>query len=150
MHDELGNLTVNNAIVEINHDKKRLTLNLRVLITYCQEDVVKALTAELAKFDLQLTDLKWENPVHMPKDSPVIQNIMQVYCEVTGDHNVKPLAIGEGTYAKAMPNCVAFGTEFDIEELTMHVYNEYVKIDDLRKMLEIHTKSIPLLTKINK
>ncbi|AHF58016.1 Sapep family Mn(2+)-dependent dipeptidase [Spiroplasma eriocheiris] len=150
MHDESGNLTVNNGIVEINQDKTRLTLNLRVPITYHQEDVVKPLTTELAKFDLQLTDLKWENPVHMPKDSTMIQNIMQVYREVTGDHNAQPLAIGGGTYAKAMPNCVAFGAEFDIEESTMHAYNEYVKIDDLRKMLEIYTKSIPLLTKINK
>ncbi|SRX64271.1 Xaa-His dipeptidase [Mycoplasma mycoides subsp. capri] len=28
----------------------------------------------------------------------------------------------------------------------MHAYNEYVKIDDLKKMLEIYTKAIVLLT----
>ena len=83
----------------------------------------------------------------MPKDSPMIQNIMKVYREVTGDQKAQPIAIGGGTYAKSMPNCVAFGAEFDIEESTMHAYNEYVKISDLQKMLEIYTKAITLLTK---
>ncbi|AXF95614.1 hypothetical protein [Spiroplasma phoeniceum] len=52
---------------------------------------------------------------------------------MTGDTHTKPVAIGGGTYAKAMPNCVAFGAEFDINESTMHSYNEYVKLDDLKK-----------------
>ncbi len=82
----------------------------------------------------------------MPIDSPMIKNIMRVYRDVTGDQDAKPVAIGGGTYAKAMPNCVAFGAEFDINESTMHAYNEYVKISYLQKMLEIYTKAIPLLT----
>ncbi|WP_334199399.1 hypothetical protein [Spiroplasma citri] len=63
----------------------------------------------------------------------MIKNMMKVYQEVTGDNYTKPVAIGGGTYAKAMPNCVAFGAEFDINESTMHAYNEYVKVDDLKK-----------------
>ncbi len=50
----------------------------------------------------------------MPVDSPMIKNIMKVHQEVTGDTHTKPVAIDGGTYAKAMPNCVAFGAEFNI------------------------------------
>ncbi|WHQ36758.1 Sapep family Mn(2+)-dependent dipeptidase [Spiroplasma sp. SV19] len=146
MKDETGSLIVNNGIVEINAKKTRLTLNMRVPISYQLQDVEEPLIAELAKYHLQLTKISWEKPIHMPLDSFMIKNIMQVYRDVTGDQDAKPVAIGGGTYAKAMPNCVAFGAEFDINESTMHAYNEYVKISDLQKMLEIYTKAISLLT----
>lgn len=147
MKDETGLLIVNNGIVEINQEKTRLTLNMRVPISYKLPDVQKPLTAELKKYNLELTNISWQEALYMPVNSLMIKNIMKVYQEVTGDTHTKPVAIGGGTYAKAMPNCVAFGAEFDINESTMHSYNEYVKLDDLKKMLEIYTKAIPLLAK---
>ncbi len=146
MKDETGLLIVNNGIVEINAEKTRLTLNMRVPISYQLKDVEGPLGKELKNYHLELRNISWEKPIHMPIDSPMIKNIMQVYQDVTGVKEAKPVAIGGGTYAKAMPNCVAFGAEFDINESTMHAYNEYVKISDLQKMLEIYTKAIPLLT----
>ncbi|WP_400249465.1 hypothetical protein [Spiroplasma sp. ald] len=47
MKDETGLLIVNNGIVEINQEKTRLTLNMRVPISYKLPDVQKPLTAEL-------------------------------------------------------------------------------------------------------
>nr|WP_241568805.1 M20/M25/M40 family metallo-hydrolase [Spiroplasma endosymbiont of Megaselia nigra] len=120
---------------------------MRVPISYKLPDVQKPLTAELKKYNLELTNIYWQEALYMPVNSPMIKNIMKVYQEVTGDTHTKPVAIGGGTYAKAMPNCVTFGAEFDINESTMHSYNEYVKLDDLKKMLEIYTKAIPLLEK---
>ncbi|AGM25923.1 dipeptidase PepV [Spiroplasma syrphidicola EA-1] len=147
MVDETGHLIVNNGIVEIDKTKSRLTLNLRVPVTFTQEEIVAGLSAELKKYQLELKSVDWQIPIHMAKDSMMITNIMKVYREVTGDQKAQPIALGGGTYAKSMPNCVAFGAEFDLEDSTMHAYNEYVRISDLQKMLEIYTKSLPLLTK---
>ncbi|WFH00768.1 M20/M25/M40 family metallo-hydrolase [Spiroplasma citri] len=133
MKDEIGLLIVNNGIVEINQEKTRLTLNMRVPISYKLHVVQNPLIEELKKYNLELKNISWQEPLHMPVDSPMIKNMMKVYQEVTGDNYTKPVAIGGGTYAKAMPNCVAFGAEFDINESTMHAYNEYVKVDDLKK-----------------
>ena len=43
-----------------------------------------------------------------PSDSPVLGALLSAYREVTGDDS-RPISIGGGTYAKAMPNMVAFG-----------------------------------------
>lgn len=45
-----------------------------------------------------------------------------------GDTESQPQAIGGGTYAKSMPNCVAFGCEFKDEDNAIHGNNENIKI----------------------
>mgnify|MGYP002231501131 CR=1 FL=1 len=50
--------------------------------------------------------------------------------------------LGGGTYAKSMPNCVAFGCEFKDEDNAIHGNNENIKIDSLLKSTEIFAKAI--------
>lgn len=146
--DETGDLAQNLGIIEIKNGQQCLSMNYRVpVFTKPQEKFIPVLEAEVQKFGLKSEIVAIEDSVYVPKDSPMVQKIMQVYQEVTGDTKSEPLAIGGGTYAKAMPGLVAFGAEFNIEESTMHAYNEFVKIKDLEKMLEIYTKAIVLLTK---
>lgn len=58
------------------------------------------------------------------------------------DTESQPQAIGGGTYAKSMPNCVAFGCEFKDEDNAIHGNNENIKIDSLLKSTEIFAKAI--------
>ncbi len=51
---------------------------------------------------------KREKTARGPSDSPVLGALLSAYREVTGDDS-RPISIGGGTYAKAMPNMVAFG-----------------------------------------
>ncbi|AGJ90869.1 M20 family metallopeptidase [Mycoplasma putrefaciens] len=145
--DETGELTQNIGKIEIKDQKATLGVNYRVpVFTEPKQIFIPTLNDYLEKLNLTTEVVSIEDSVYVPKDSELIKKIMKVYQEVTGDLEAKPLAIGGGTYAKAMPNIVAFGAEFDIEESTMHAYNEYVRIDDLKKMLEIYAKAIVLLT----
>lgn len=54
---------------------------------------------------------KREKAARGPSDSPVLGALLSAYREVTGDDS-RPISIGGGTYAKAMPNMVAFGPNF--------------------------------------
>jgi len=45
--------------------------------------------------------------------------------------------MGGGTYAKAMPNIVAFGPIFPGDEAVEHKPNEYVELDKLMKNAKI-------------
>lgn len=54
---------------------------------------------------------KKKRPARGPSDSPVLGALLSAYREVTGDDS-RPISIGGGTYAKAMPNMVAFGPNF--------------------------------------
>ncbi|WP_031543254.1 Sapep family Mn(2+)-dependent dipeptidase [Mesoplasma photuris] len=147
--DETGDLTQNLGIIDIKDGSQRMAFNYRVpVFTEPKEKFIPVITEFVKKYNLETEVIAIEDSVYVPRDSDLIKGIMSVYQEVTGDMESQPLAIGGGTYAKSMPNIVAFGAEFDIEQSTMHAYNEYVKIDDLKKMLEIYTKAIVLLTKM--
>lgn len=146
--DETGSLTQNLGIIEVKNGSQRLAMNFRVpVFTNPKKVFIPRLNKEFARFKMEGKTIAVEDSVYIPKDSPMIKKIMQVYQEVTGDLKSKPLAIGGGTYAKAMPGLVAFGAEFDIDKSTMHAYNESVPLEDLKKMLEIYAKAIVLLTK---
>ncbi|WP_165885010.1 M20 family metallopeptidase [Mycoplasma capricolum] len=145
--DETGELTQNVGIIQIKNKDSKIGLNFRIpVFTNPNQIFIPTLTKYLEKINLSLEVKNIDNSLYVHQDSDLIKKIMKVYQEVTQDYKAKPIAIGGGTYAKAMPNVVAFGAEFDIENSTMHAYNEYVKIDDLKKMLEIYTKAIVLLT----
>lgn len=151
LSDETGNLTANNGIVELNNDNFRYTFNFRVPCqSDPQKDVIDKIALFVKKYNINIEVKAIEDKVYFKKDGHVVKNIMSVYQEVTGDFKSQPIAIGGGTFAKSMPNMIAFGAEFDLNESTMHAYNEYVKIDDLKKMIEIYTKSIIKLTTIKK
>lgn len=81
-------------------------------------------------------------PVYHKKDSALIRCLMEAYQEVTGDMDTEPMAIGGATYARALPNAVAFGPLFPYEEELAHEANEFLSIESLQKMTEIFVKGL--------
>jgi len=61
---------------------------------------------------------------------------MKVYREQTGRRE-PPKCIGGGTYAKSIPNLLAFGPIFPGDELCEHKPDEYITIDSLLKNTQI-------------
>lgn len=55
---------------------------------------------------------------------------MKVYADRTGEYK-EPLSIGGGTYARAFPNAVAFGSEQPGISGPVHMPNEFIGIDEL-------------------
>ena len=72
--------------------------------------------------------------LYISPDTPLIQKLRTVYEQCTGQDG-SPRCIGGGTYAKVMPNLVAFGPNFPGDDSRIHRPNEYM---DLAK-LERHT-----------
>ena len=73
----------------------------------------------------------------------MIKALMKAYVDVTGDHESNMEAIGGGTYAKAIHNCIAFGAGFpNSEDMHMHNANERLKIEDFKKQVEIYVEAI--------
>ena len=61
--------------------------------------------------------------------------------------NYEPMAIGGGTYARALKMGTAFGPEMPGDEPTIHQPNEYVSIDNLKLQCVMYKKAIEELTK---
>jgi len=146
--DETGSLSQNLGIIDVRKNHQKISINYRIpVFSDVEKDLIEPMTSQAKEYGLSVAIDKVDKSVYVPKDSALIKKMMKAYQTVTGDLESQPLAIGGGTYAKTMPNVVAFGGEFDMSESSMHGYNEYTKIDDLKKMLLIYVEAISLLTK---
>lgn len=66
----------------------------------------------------------------MPENSEIVSKLLAVFRTRTGK-DLPPHKIGGGTYARALPNAVSFGPEWDGGEISGHMANEFMTIDEL-------------------
>lgn len=75
--------------------------------------------------------------LYIDESSPLIQTLLGVYRRLTGDMT-EPLKVGGGTYARELPNAVAFGcTPVDLD-INMHKADENFPVAQLFKNYEIY------------
>ena len=84
----------------------------------------------------------------MPADSELVSTLMRVYNEINHS-NTKPMTMGGGTYARELPNAVAFGIVREGCDNLCHVPDEYIAIDDLLFNTEIMAEVIKQLAVLN-
>jgi acetylornithine deacetylase/succinyl-diaminopimelate desuccinylase-like protein len=82
-------------------------------------------------------------PVHyVSQDSTLVQTLLKAYQSVTGDMSSRPITIGGGTYARMVPNAVAFGAMLPGREDVAHRVDEYMVIEDLYTAIEIYIQAL--------
>ena len=109
LRDEVsGPMVVNLGTAATENGVVTLGVNLRVPVTFGEADFHAAMTETMAKADFRESDFHFTEPLYVPADSPLIQKLQRVYETETGE-KAELLVIGGGTYAKTMPNVVAFG-----------------------------------------
>lgn len=87
-------------------------------------------------------------PLFFDLNNPMIEALLKAYQDVTGDHESKMEAIGGGTYAKSINNCIAFGCEFGHEDNHIHDANEVLDIESFKKQVKIYIEAIKNLNQI--
>lgn len=144
--DVSGNLSFNVGTIDINEDRAKMTVNLRYPVTCTFEEMMKGINATLEGSGIRVENMEHQKPLYFPEDHPIIKTLSKVYEEQTGA-KASLLSIGGGTYAKEMPNIVAFGPLFPGEPELIHQANEYIKIEDLIKNTKIYAQAIYELAK---
>ncbi|MGL5918616.1 MAG: M20/M25/M40 family metallo-hydrolase, partial [Cetobacterium sp.] len=99
------------------------------------------------EMNLKISVRSEKNPLYVPKDSFLVQTLMNIYKDITGDSEAEPISIGGGTYARAVKNGVAFGALLKDQEDNMHQKNEYLEIEKLDIWLKIYVQAIYDLAK---
>lgn len=145
--DVSGKLTFNVGIIEADKDSIKAVVNIRYPIKTKWEEVCDGINKELSETKIKLEKLSDQKPIYLPKDHPLVEKLMKVYRDVTGDIKSEPITIGGGTYARAMENAVAFGALFPGEEELAHQKDEYISIDNLIKMTKIYARALYELAK---
>lgn len=124
-----GKLVLNVGTIDLEKEALMMSINVRYPVTCKEEDVYEGIMPVVNKYNMGIIKLKSMAPIYMPKDSELIQTLMEAYKQHTGDTENEPIVIGGGTYARAAENIVAFGCVFPDEEELAHQKNEYIDID---------------------
>ena len=83
-------------------------------------------------------------PLYLDKNGSLVQTLLSVYEDCTGE-KAEPVAIGGGTYARALENGVAFGPERKGDEPVVHQADEYISVDRVKLLLEVYEKALERL-----
>jgi len=148
LQDEVsGQLTFNVGKLTITDDEERLALDMRIPVTAPKDAVAPKLQEAAARFGLGYREHAWKGSLYVPLDHPLVKSLLTVYRQVTGDEDAQPIAIGGGTYARAMPNCVAFGPGFPGSPETAHQVDEYIILEEMYRAMDIYAAAIYELTR---
>ncbi len=132
MEDEIsGALSFNLGMLHTEGDALRVTVNYRYPVTKSYAQCAPQVAQAFAEAGFTRTKQAFDEKLYIPQEKPLIQRLLQVYRTHTGE-DARPICIGGGTYAKSMPNIVAFGPIFPGDEVTEHKPDEYITLANLQ------------------
>lgn len=139
--DELtGELTSNLGRAHMDEHSFVFLFNIRYPVELQQEEILQRCRSYIS--DKWVVGVEGHMaPLHVPLDSPVVQVLSKVYEEHTGQ-TAEPLAIGGATYARAIPNAVAFGALFPEQRDLAHQKDENWGIEDYLRCIQIYAQAM--------
>jgi len=150
--DESGELTYNPGILKINDEEQYVIIDFRVPYSYDLEDVIKNVAQSATIYGLEVEVVNSMDSIYTDKDSEQIKCLTSIwerhmdkfsgFKEEYREEYSQPLAIGGGTYARHMPNTVAFGVQAPWQIDQCHQANERVEESDFLEWIEIIKETI--------
>lgn len=125
-----GKLTLNWGTLDVENGVLQMKINYRYPVTKAYEDCAPVLDGEFAAAGFAKAAELHKAKLYVPEDSELVRTLMKVYREQTGLEG-KPKSIGGGTYAKSLPNIVAFGPIFPGDEIREHKPDEFLELSRL-------------------
>lgn len=137
LQDETGRLTMSPDVALFENGILTITTDVRFPATL----PLSAVTEKLDQSGVPYEIINYQAPLYNDPNGTLLTTLMSVYNEATGKSE-KPIAIGGGTYARALKCGCAFGPELQGVESTIHQANEYVTFDALRFMSQVYYQAI--------
>lgn len=131
-----GKLTLNLGIAELTPDGLTATLDIRLPLALRYDELIARITAVLPE-GASIEPLHHENNLYVDENSNLVRTLLTVYEKHFGEKG-SPIKSGGGTYAKTLPNCVAFGPAPDGEDYHMHDADEYIPVELLFKLVDVY------------
>ena len=139
-----GDLTMNVGVASFENKALSLTFSVRYPVTLPYELVYPRLKRGFTLGGFTETEMTHAAALYIPKDSELIRRLLGVYEAETGE-KAEPKCIGGGTYAKSMPNIVAFGPIFPEDEVREHKPDEYMETRRVMQNAEIIASAMKAL-----
>lgn len=148
--DDITHLTCNLGIVKTSGDEVQFLLNVRYPVTWAGDELKAKCEKHLKKLGegWRLVSLEDSPPLYFPLDHPLVQATIDAFKDETGEMK-EPGSMGGGTYARAVPNCVAIGAGWEGDG-PAHEHDERLKVDNLFRMSRIYARLLLRLVDVAK
>ena len=159
--DVSGPMTTNVGIVDISKEHAKLHVDIRWPVTIKEEAVREKLNEIAAEFGVKAVDDSVQAPLFKDKDSEQISVLTQIYEEYRGEFSytedekearaaslsekAAPIAVGGGTYARTMPNIVAFGPQLPWNQDQCHQANESILKENMYLLVPMYEEALEKL-----
>ena len=137
MQDETGYLTMSPNLATYEDGVLKITVDVRFPATHSKDEVLAPFTESGIACEVD----NYQAPLYNNPKGDLIRTLLGVYNECMNDH-ATPIAIGGGTYARALECGCAFGPEVPGEESTIHQANEFVTFERIALMNKIYYEAI--------
>jgi succinyl-diaminopimelate desuccinylase len=145
----MRNLTMNLGIIYVEKNKFDLTLDIRypndIDFDFCVNNINQTLIkdASWVKSDV----IAHKGPLFVDPNSDLVKTLHDVYRQVSGDDFTPLKTMGGGTYARTLPNFVAYGMAFPLRKLPefagdAHQKDEAIEIESLVMATAIYAKAL--------
>ena len=158
INDDSGEITGNPSVLRADDSGESITIDIRYPVTASKDAIVEHFAQEASKYGLKVCETNHMAPLYKEKDTPAIRLLTSVWkknmARYSGFKNeyldmyTEPLAIGGGTYARHMPNTIAFGMQAPWQQDQCHQANERRHLSDLETDAEVLEEAILGLTEL--
>lgn len=150
--DESGRVTANPSVLNCSDSGESLVIDVRCPVTYQMDDIVAKLSSSASAYGLKVEVLNQMDPLYKSKDLPQIALLTEIWKSNMPSYSgykpeylsefTEPIAIGGGTYARHMPNTIAFGIQAPWQEDQCHQANECRALSDFETDIRVMTEAI--------
>jgi len=134
--DVSGALTMNVGEVKYDGQTARVVVDIRVPVTHDLDAVIAKWCELVAQRDGKAKVINRQAPLYLPAEDPLIRKLVGVWRNHGGE-GPELMAIGGGTYARALERGVAFGPVDHDAGLCAHQPNEKIALEDLYRLADI-------------
>lgn len=140
-----GDTTFNLGVMRTNGDIIEAELNVRIPVSSNKDEIAELIKKRLPT-GAEIKETMFSPNLYVDKNSPLVKTLLNVYAAATGN---EPYCIksGGGTYAKELPNSVAFGPTFPGTVTNLHNADESLPVVELEKLVEIYRNAMLALDK---
>ena len=127
---EMGDLTMNMGLLDMNKDNASLCINIRYPHNLDYPKFIDDFSKLARNYGLTLEVISNSKPHYINPNTPFIKKLYESYKKYTND-DTPLMTIGGGTYARDLECGVAYGVNFPGEVEMAHETDEYANISSL-------------------
>ncbi len=138
--EQSGKLTMNVGWAKTELGMLTLGFDLRLPISADADGVERGISAAFPSSVISRDS--FSEGFFLPENEEPVRTLTNAYRAVTGDETAKPIHTGGGTYARELPNAVAFGLSMPGKDNHAHRDDEHIEVADLALGKEIYRRAL--------